>query len=219
MTPKPSVGARSMSSRDARQILDLQGGRAPWVRHCEAVAEVASVLAQALTPACSVDLHFVWRAALLHDVGRCRTHDPILHGVEGYRILADLGYPAEASVCASHILYGLEADEARRYGLPARPFVPDSHEECLVPLADFLVEGDRSTTLELRFASLRARNGGEGAFLEGLGRAEQRATSYLMEFERLSGSRAADLARQALAGLAGGGPDVPGETGGGGGRP
>ena len=89
---------------------------------------------------------FSWSAALLHDIGRHVTHDPVRHGVAGYNLMMELGHPDEAYVCASHVLFGLKAEEAAQFGLPRKNFVPRKMEEMLVALIDYLIEFDKPTT-------------------------------------------------------------------------
>ena len=147
-----------MLSRDeSAGILAEYGKEAGWVKHCLAVADAASRLACTLESRYAIDQNYLWSAALLHDIGRCVTHDPIMHGVEGYKLLVKLGHEEEAFVCASHILFGLEASEAVQFGLPAQDFMPRTIEERLVPLVDLMIEGVQPTPLNRRFSSLRER--------------------------------------------------------------
>jgi hypothetical protein len=48
---------------------------------------------------------------------------------EGYMLLSLSNYKKEAYVCASHILFGLNAVESMHLGLPACEFVPHSIEK------------------------------------------------------------------------------------------
>ena len=154
-----------LSYQESIEILSRYGQGAAWLRHCFAVAEAAERVGNVLTKVHPIDCSFLWSAALLHDVGRYKTHDPLLHGVEGYKLLSLLGHKKEAYVCASHILFGLNADEAGQLGLPDNDFVPHSIEEKLVPLVDYLIEFDQPSTLERRFTSLHKRNNGNTFFL------------------------------------------------------
>jgi uncharacterized protein len=171
-----------MLSRDeATALLAEYGGSATWTRHCLAVAEAAVGIGLALKPYRSVDLDSLWSVALLHDIGRYKSHDPIAHGVEGYLLLTQLGHHGAAFVCASHILFGLDASEAADVGLPAQDFIARTDEERVVPLADYLVEGERATTLDHRFSSLRQRNAGNAYFVSRLPRAYEAANSFSQE--------------------------------------
>ncbi len=170
---------RLCSYEDAYAILNRYGDGAPWTKHCVAVSSLGTCLSSIFTSRYPVNIEFVRTASLLHDIGRYKTHDPIMHGVEGYKLLAGLGYPKEAFICASHILYGLNSCEAERYGLPGNDFIPTSFEERLIPLVDFLVENDRPVLLKERFNHLRHRNRNNHEFLSGLDRAEQKAEALM----------------------------------------
>jgi uncharacterized protein len=176
-----------LARQQAIQILAASGPEAQWTRHCHAVADAALRIGCALAAYRAVDLDFLWSAALLHDVGRHVTHDPVLHGAAGYRHLSALGYHAEAHICAAHILFGLNANEAEQVGLPGRDFEPRTVEARLVSLADLLMEFDRPTTLEQRFASLRRRNADSAFFLERLHRAFRKASAFKMQIEQETG--------------------------------
>ncbi len=171
-----------MLSRDEATALMVEYGEGlPWTRHCLAVADAAQAVGALLGDHHAIDIDSLWSMALLHDIGRYVTHDPIMHGVEGYKLLMDLGHKDAAFVCASHVVFGLRESEAVHYGLPAQDFVPRTSMERIVPLVDFLFEGDQPTTLETRFASLRKRNAGNDPFLDMLDRARGAATSFLAE--------------------------------------
>ncbi len=170
----------TLSRDEAMNLMAKYGRGAAWTKHCFAVADAAERVGSVLGAHCAIDLNFLWSAALLHDIGRCVTHDPIGHGVAGYDLLTRLGYGQEAYVCAAHILFGMDACEAARFGLPARDFVPRTLEERLVPLIDFLIEFDSPTTLDLRFSSLRKRNADNEFFLSRLGRAWERAQAFML---------------------------------------
>ena len=174
---------RSLTRAEAVKLLGAYGQDAGWTRHCFAVADAAARVGAALAGKRAVDLSFLWTAALLHDIGRHITHDPLGHGVEGYKLLYGLRYEREAFVCAAHLLFGIEAAEAVQLGLPAQDFVPRSLEEKLVPLVDYLIEYDQPTTLEERFTSLRERNGGNAFFVDRLDRAQASARNFMTQIE------------------------------------
>jgi uncharacterized protein len=177
-----------MLSRDESMGLLAEYGKgAAWVRHCVAVADSASRLGRILQSRYAINHDYLWSAALLHDIGRCITHDPIMHGVEGYHLLMKRGREAEAFVCASHILFGLDALEATQFGLPARDFFPRTIEERIVPLVDFMIEGDQPTTLDRRFSSLRSRNVKNGFFADRLDRAQATASSFMTQISEQIG--------------------------------
>ncbi len=181
------------SRSEATELLARYGGDAAWTGHCAAVARAAETVGAALGGDSGIDLDALWSVALLHDIGRHATHDPILHGVEGYRLLTTLGHHDAAFVCASHVGFGLHADEAVRFGLPRRDFVPHTLEQRIVALADLLVQGRLPTTLEARIASLRSRNAGNEVFLPLLDRAHERAQAFMEELDRRIGTPVEEL--------------------------
>jgi putative nucleotidyltransferase with HDIG domain len=167
------------SYEEASIILDKYANGAPWTKHCFAVSSLAMYLSNIFATKYPLNIEFVRTASLLHDIGRFKTHDPILHGVEGYKLLVELGHADEAFICASHILYGLNRSEAAQYGLPRNDFIPISFEERLIPLVDFLVEHDRPVLLRERFKHLGHRNRNNNEFLLRLEKAEQKAEALM----------------------------------------
>ena len=85
---------------------------------------------------------------MLHDIGIGRTRCPELgctgelpylcHGVEGKRMLGDVGLTAHGRVCESHVGVGIRAEQVlrRRLPLPVRDMVPSTVEERIVCYAD-----------------------------------------------------------------------------------
>lgn len=88
-----------------------------------------------------VDRDLIKRGALLHDIGRCRTHG-MEHGIEGGKIIRELGLGEEiAKIAERHIGAGITSDEAKKIGLPPRDYCPKSPEEKIVAYADNLTMG------------------------------------------------------------------------------
>jgi uncharacterized protein len=168
-----------LTRSNARKILSNYGRKARWTNHCIAVADLADYLAPIIGKRHDIDADFLWSAALLHDIGRHVTHDPVGHGTAGYNLMMELGHPEVAYVCASHVLFGLKSDEAAQFGLPRKNFVPRKMEEMLVALIDYLIEFDKPTTLQARFSSLRERNADNRFFFSRLERAEKAANDFM----------------------------------------
>lgn len=94
------------------------------------------------------ECRFVEEAALLHDIGVCRTRAPgiglengfpyIMHGIIGREILQQEGFPRHAMVCERHIGVGLTLEDIVRQGLPLpkRDMAPISTSEQIVCFAD-----------------------------------------------------------------------------------
>jgi uncharacterized protein len=108
------------------------------------VAEVALRIAGELVGAgYEVNLGLVEAGALLHDLGRGRTHG-VDHGVVGGEMARGLGLAeAVARIVERHIGAGLPEGEAVELGLPRGCYVPETLEEKIVTYADKLIEGGR----------------------------------------------------------------------------
>ena len=86
-------------------------------------------------------MKLVESGALLHDLGRSRTHG-IEHGAIGGQMARQLGMPMElAHVIERHVGAGLTVEEANRNNLPKGCYIPETLEEKIVCYADKLIEG------------------------------------------------------------------------------
>jgi hypothetical protein len=81
------------------------------------------------------------------------------------------------------------------FGLPEQDFMPRDIEESIIPFADSLLEFDRPTTVEKRYASLRQRYKDNTFFFSRLGRAEEAARSLLGRFKSELSISFEDVAR------------------------
>ena len=120
------------------------------VLHSRQVADLAVRLGQRLIDrGVPVDLEFVEEAAMLHDIGMCRTDAPgihchgtepyIRHGILGRQMLDSIGLFRHGRVCERHTGAGITADEIISQHLPIEPprdLLPESVEEKLVCYAD-----------------------------------------------------------------------------------
>ncbi len=185
--PRLTPGVESARSREQKRDLAVPGGRDVFWSRPVGTLEEAPLDARLLTV-----------GALLHDIGRCRTQDPIRHGVEGYRLLTGLGHHEEAFICASHVLCGMPKHEAVQHGLPERDFVPTRLEERLIPLIDSMVELDRPTTLEERCSSICRRYQANPAFLRRFETAADIARSFHRSVQSDFGFSLEDVAREVL---------------------
>ena len=89
----------------------------------------------------NVDIRLVEAGAMLHDVGRSRSHD-VDHAVKGAEIARELGLPeALIHIIERHIGAGIPDDEAKQLGLPPGHYVPETLEEKIVAYADKLIAG------------------------------------------------------------------------------
>lgn len=120
------------------------------VHHSRQVADLAVALSQRLIDkGVPVDIEFVEEAAMLHDIGMCRTNAPgihchgtdpyILHGILGRKMLDAMGLFRHGRVCERHTGAGITAAEIISQHLPIDPprdLLPESIEEKVVCYAD-----------------------------------------------------------------------------------
>ena len=132
------------SREQALQLLRKSGCKGNLLRHAEAVAQLAVDIAMACKEkGLDVDLELVEIGALLHDVGRAKTHS-VHHAVVGGEIARSLGLPDTViSIIKRHVGGGITRREAKRLGWPRDVYVPQTLEEKIVSYADKLIEGSR----------------------------------------------------------------------------
>jgi uncharacterized protein len=153
------MSRKVLTRKEALKLLKDNNTEDNVIEHCMAVCELALEIASSISSHGHViDAGFVESAALLHDIGRSRTHD-IRHGIEGADILRD--YPDYARVCERHIGAGITSEEAAKLGLPARDYLPVTLEEKVVCYADKLVHGTKRTTLDETIGKFEERLGRE----------------------------------------------------------
>lgn len=138
------------SKKDALYIMRKLQISQNIIKHQSAVMKKALDLAYNITKA-EVNPEIVRIGALVHDIGRYKTHD-MSHGLEGGKLLRFLGFPeAIARIAETHSLAGLTPEEAVNFNLPAQDFCPSTIEEKLVCLADKYHMGTKKVSIEKRF--------------------------------------------------------------------
>jgi uncharacterized protein len=96
----------------------------------------------------NVNLELVEIGALLHDIGRAKTHS-VHHAVIGAEIAKSLGLPDTIiSIIKRHVGGGITSKEAKKLGWPKDIYVPQTLEEKIVAYADKLIEGSRRVPIE-----------------------------------------------------------------------
>jgi uncharacterized protein len=119
------------------------------IQHCEAVYEKAMKIAANFEDA---DRDLIRKGALLHDIGRSRTHG-IRHAVEGAEIAEKYGYPQDViNIIERHIGAGITEEEAVKLGLPQKSYVPETLEEKIVAHADNLISGTKEVNIDFVIA-------------------------------------------------------------------
>lgn len=136
------------------------------VLHSRQVADMAVTIGQRLIDRhVPLDIEFIEEAAMLHDIGMCRTDAPgihchgsepyILHGILGRQMLDSLGLYRHARVCERHTGAGITAAEIISQHLPITPprdLLPETLEEQIICYADKFFSksrpGEPAKTLE-----------------------------------------------------------------------
>ena len=144
------VSEKLPSREQAIQLLHESQCSAKVIKHCKAVAKIALETAEACKKrGLSVDSELVEIGALLHDVGRSKTHT-VHHAIIGVEIAQAAGLPKSViSIIKRHVGGGITADEARELGWPSNEgYVPLTLEEKIVSYADKLVEGSKKVSVD-----------------------------------------------------------------------
>lgn len=116
------------------------------IDHCIAVRDLSVLYAENA----HADIDLVNAGALLHDIGRSRTHS-IAHGQVGADICRELCIPEKICLIVErHIGAGLPAEECREYGLVPKDCVPVTLEEKIVAHCDNLIKGTRVISIDER---------------------------------------------------------------------
>ncbi|MEM2994409.1 MAG: TIGR00295 family protein [Candidatus Bathyarchaeia archaeon] len=143
------------SRNQALELLRKSGCSPNVIKHCVAVAETAVEIAKACKEkGLNVDLELVEIGALLHDIGRAKTHS-VHHAVIGAEIAKSLGLPDQIiSIIKRHVGGGITSKEAKKLGWPKDIYIPQTLEEKIVAYADKLIEGSKRVPIEETIKSL-----------------------------------------------------------------
>ncbi len=126
------------------ELLKKSGCSEKVIRHCIAVKDVAIKIAKKA----NADVKLVEAAALLHDIGRSKTHG-VLHALEGAKIAKELGLPdCIIKIIERHIGAGIPAKDAKKLGLPEKDYIPITLEEKIVCHADSMIINNRQQRIE-----------------------------------------------------------------------
>jgi uncharacterized protein len=144
------VSEKLPSREQAIQFLYESGCSARVMRHCEAVAKLAVETAETLRKkGLDVDVALVEIGALLHDVGRSKTHT-VHHAIVGAEIAKSAKMPEPVvSILKRHVGGGITADEAKKLEWPADDvYIPFTLEEKIVSYADKLIASGKRVPVE-----------------------------------------------------------------------
>jgi uncharacterized protein len=137
------------SVQKALTLLSECGCSKKVIAHCKAVSALAVNFAEACkNNGQDVDVELVEVGALLHDIGRSKTHG-INHSIVGVEIAQSLDLPEPIiDIIGRHMGGGITAEEAKELGWPVQDYLPTTLEEKLVTYADKLIEGHKVVPLK-----------------------------------------------------------------------
>ncbi len=170
------------SREQAIQLLNDSGCSSRVIGHCEAVAKLAIETAATLQKrGIKVNIALVEIGALLHDIGRSKTHG-VNHAIIGVEISEQARLPESVvAIIRSHVGGGITSREARELGWPADEiYIPSTLEEKIVSYADKLVESGRRVPVEKTVRQL---------LKEGKPQAAERVFRLHEEIDKLVGSK------------------------------
>lgn len=131
--------------RDDESLLVSAGCDAGVVAHCRKTAAIAKRYRGS-----GIDADLVESGAILHDLGRSKTHS-IRHAGVGAELAADLHLSSQIqAIIQNHTGAGLSEDDCVLLNLPPRDCVPKTYEEKIVAHADNLAKGAREIRIEQR---------------------------------------------------------------------
>jgi uncharacterized protein len=138
------VSEKLPTREQALALLRETGCKNNVIRHMKAVSQLAVMMAETCRQrGYEVNIELVEIGALLHDVGRARTHS-VYHAVAGAEIAKQLGLPEQViRIIKRHVGGGITQKEARKLGWPKDVYTPETLEEKIVSYADKLIEGSR----------------------------------------------------------------------------
>jgi len=132
------------SPEECLNLLKKSGCSEKVIKHCKAVRDVAVRMAKKT----HADVELVEAGALLHDIGRSKTHG-ILHALEGAKIARRLELSEIiVNVIERHIGAGISVEVARKLNLPPKDYIPKTLEEKIVCHADSLIDNCEKQNIE-----------------------------------------------------------------------
>ena len=126
------------------------------IQHCLAVTQFAIGLAHRLNEkGVKIDVQLVEAGALLHDLGRSKTHK-VDHSLVGSQIAQKRGLPQTiVNIIKRHVGAGITDEEAQLLGWPKDVYVPQAIEEKVVSYADKRIDQGKVVPIEAEIERLR----------------------------------------------------------------
>ena len=173
------MGESLPSREEALRILEEAGCPRGVIEHCKDVAALALDIARAcLRAGAEVDVRLVEAGALIHDIGRSRTHS-IAHVFVGAELARQMGLDGRiVRVILTHSC-GVSPGVAEEMGWPPGTYEPETLEEKIVAYADKLVEKGRVLSFEEALEKLVEELGPEHPAVRNLVRVREELLSLL----------------------------------------
>ncbi len=134
----------SLGKKEALSLLKKYQVSQRVMEHVMAVHDYAMEIASRV----DCDRELVEAGALLHDIGRCRSHG-IDHAIIGAEILRKEGVDERVvRIVERHVGSGLTMEEAKSLGLPPKDYVPKTIEEKIVCHVDNLIGGAERVSIQ-----------------------------------------------------------------------
>lgn len=146
---------------DKNRALDLlikSGCSEDVIQHCLIVSDYAKEISQKIKEyGYCVDVELVQIGALLHDIGRSKTHD-IRHGVEGGLLAKQYALDERlVRIIITHIGAGITNNEAKSLGFAPGNYIPLTLEEMIVAHADNLVDDNHIISISEKIEMLKKK--------------------------------------------------------------
>ena len=155
---------RLPSREQAIELLRKNNCSPKVINHCEAVAKFAMETASKLEKkGLKIDFKLVEAGALLHDIGRSKTHT-VDHAVIGAKIAESAGLPEPVvRIIKRHVGGGITSEEAEKFGWPKDVYMPLTLEEKIVSYADKVIEQSKRVPIDLEIEQLRMEHKDDAA--------------------------------------------------------
>ncbi len=158
------VTAGLPNREQAIQILKQQNCPPQVINHCLAVTSLALEIAAKLQKrGIQIDSALVEAGAILHDLGRAKSHE-VNHGLVGAQMAESLGLSqAIVDIIKRHVGAGITEAEAAWLKWPRDNYVPTTLEEKVVCYADKRIDHDKVTSIEDEICKLESKGFVEAA--------------------------------------------------------
>jgi uncharacterized protein len=167
----------------AIRLLEKSGCSPNVIQHCRTVAQLAVKIAIILQKkGYNVDIELAEVGALLHDIGRSKTHS-VNHAIVGAKIAKSARLPDVITrIIERHVGGGIPQDEAEKLGWPNRSYMPETLEERIVAYADKLIEGNQRIPINQTIAHFSRKLGKNHPSIARLRALDKEFQSLLGEF-------------------------------------